>query len=300
MATTTNWSGLTEYIDVHRDELIAKASASVKELDYFDLLLGVKHKETIPTLDTTIVFHDGSACGWNPDGSDIIGEVTIEVNPLEVEKEYCQRDFEKSFANYQLRWAAGRETLPFEEQIVNNQLNAINEALSVAIWSGNTAAGMSGLTEILEAQSGNTTNVDFSGKTIVEQVDAMVAGIPNDAFKYGYEGKVDIFMNYTQFRQYVAALNAQCCGKIGIVDANQDEMAYIGDSRVRLVPVDGLASYSIMVAAPARSLAYGTDVENSENIYDMWFDRKDAKFLFRVLFMAGVQVKLPGFTVVGQ
>ena len=301
MAQTNNFSGLTEYVGARKDELLVKASVEAKSLNYFDLYLGCKGgREIIPALDNTVVLADGSACGWNPDGSDIISEIALDVNPAEVEKEFCQRDFEKTWANYQLRWEAGRETLPFEEAFINGNIAATQEQLEKDIWSsGTTTYGMTGITGLLSAVSGDTTNVDFSGKTIVEKVDAMVAAMPADAYKYGYERKVNLFMSETDFNAYVAAMNAACCGKIGIIDANTEELAYIGNSKVVIVPTPGLEGLGKMVLAPARSLAYGTDIEDSQSTVDFWFDRKDAKFLLRILFMAGVAVKLPKYTVVG-
>ena len=300
MAQTNNFSGLTEYVGVKRDELIVKASVEAKSLNDFDLYLGVKHKEIIPALDSTVVLGDGSACGWSADGSDIFTEIPLEVNPAEVEKEFCQRDFERTWANYQLRWEAGRETLPFEEAFINGNIAATQEQLEQDIWgSGTTAYGMKGIIGQLADVSGDTTNVDFSGLSIVEKVDAMVAAMKSDAYKYGYERKVNLFMGEDDWNSYVAALNATCCGKIGVIDANQEEFGYIGNSKVIIVPVPGLSETHKMVLAPARSLAYGTDVEDSQSTVDFWFERKDAKFLLRILFMAGVAVKLPTYTVVG-
>ena len=152
MAQTNNFSGLTEYVGTQRDALSVKASTEAKSLKYFDLFLGIKHKDIIPAMNNTVVLGDGSACGWNPDGSDIINEIPLEVNPAEVEKEFCQRDFEKTWANYQLRWEAGREALPFEESFVNGNISATQEALEDDLWSsGTTAYGMTGITALLEA-----------------------------------------------------------------------------------------------------------------------------------------------------
>lgn len=300
MAQTNNFSGLTEYVGVQRDALIVKASTEAKSLKYFDLFLGIKHSDIIPAMDNTVVLADGSSCGWNPDGSDIISEINLVVNPAEVEKEFCQRDFEKTWANYQLRWEAGRETLPFEEAFINGNISATQEALEEDLWSsGTTAYGMTGITAILDAQSAVTTNVDFSGLTIIEKVDAMVAAMPTNAYKYGYERKMNLFLGEDDFAAYVQALNAACCNGPKY-DAAAEELPYLGNSRVIIVPVPGLNGSGKMVLAPARSIAYGTDIEDSNSTVDFWFERKDAKFLLRILFMAGVAVKLPGYVTYGK
>ena len=301
MATSTNWSGLTEYIDVNRDRLITEVSADAKSIRYFDVALNVKHKEMFPLLTSEVVLQDGSACGWNPQGSDNFGEIELEVFPTEVEKEWCQRDLEKSFANYQLKWAAGRETLPFEEAIHRQNVEKTQEALEIAIWSGNTATSMPGILAQLDALSAYTIDAEVtSAMTIVEKIDQYVAKVPNKAFKAGRDGKVHIFLSYSDFRAYIAALNATCCSKQPLVDAAIEEYVYPGDSRIILIPVEGLENLGKIVAVPAEGFVYATDVEGSENIYDGWFDRKDAKFMFRILFMAGTGVKFPMYVVINK
>ena len=301
MAQTNNFSGLTAYVGVKRDEIIVKASTEAKSLNYFDLILGCKGgTELIPVLDHSVVLADASSCGWSEDGSDIISEVPLVVNPAKVEKSFCQRQFEKTWANYGLRWEAGREQLRLEEAFINGNIYATQDQLEQDLWgSGTTAYGMTGITGQLDAVSGETTNVDFSGKTIIEQVDAMVAGMKTDAYKYGYEGKVHLFMGEDSFANYTAALNNSCCNGPKY-DAAAEELPYAGNSRVIIVPVPGLNGSNEMVLAPARSIAYGTDIENSNSEADFWFDKLDAKYRLRILFMAGVVVKLPQYTVVGK
>ena len=98
-------------------------------------------------------------------------------------------------------------------------------------------------------------------------------------------------MSYTDFRSYVEAKNAECCANMPIIDANVADLVYAGDSRIKLVPVAGLEGTNKIVAAPYDALVYATDVEDSEGIFKMWFDEKEDKFLFKVLFTAGTAVK---------
>ena len=76
-----------------------------------------------------------------------------------------------------------------------------------------------------------------------------------------------------------------------IIDANVEELVYAGDSRIKFVPVAGLEGTDKIVAAPYDALVYATDVEDSEGIFKMWFDEKEDKCLFKVLFTAGTAVK---------
>lgn len=299
MANTVSVSALTEAINVRRDELIVKSATSSKSAKYFYTMLGVKHKDAVPTLDSTVVLQDGSVCGWDPAGTDTFGKVEIEVFAAEVEKEFCQREFENTWLNYQLRWAAGLETLPVEDAIINSQLAQINLAVEDGIWQGIDAIGLTGITDQLDALSAATTNVTLdSGMTMTEKIDGIVDALGQDALSN--PGGVQVFLSYSDFRKYVREQNASCCANRAVIDAASEELAYLGDSRVKLIPVAGLEGQGYIVAVPYQGLVYATDIENSENIYDFWFDRKEAKFLFRVLFMIGVAVRYPSLTVVGK
>ena len=298
MATTVNLEGLIQdYINAHRDEIIAEVPTQSKTVSYMYGMYGVKHKEAVPKLDSTVVLGDGSQCGWAPSGTDVYTNVMIEVNPAEGEKEICQRDFETTNLNHGLRWAAGQEKLPFEEAYINSQLAAINDAIEHDVWQGNATVGLDGLlAQVASAVTTAMTATFTSAMTADEKVAAIVALVPHKALKYG----VDIFLSYSDFAAYAKAINAACCANRDILDASAESYTLPENSKIRLIPVEGLEGTGKMVAAPAQSLVYGTDVEGSENIVDFWFDRKDAKFLFRVLFMIGTALRRPDMVVLGQ
>lgn len=295
MATTLNISGLTDYVNVHRDELLTKASLGGKSLEYLEIMPNVKWKDALNYLDSEVVLQDGSACGWNPQGAETFAERFIETKAVEVEKEYCWKDFEKKFMNYQLLWEAGREKLPFEEKIAQSNLNAIQDAVEDLIWKGDSGLSITGLIEAISGET-DANIVSFeTGQTVSDKVDAVVAAIPFAALKKG----VNVFMSYTDFRNYIMEQNGVCCSTKPVVDAASESIKYFGDSRITLIPVIGLEGTGAIVAAPADALVYATDVEGSENTYRMWFDEKEEKFMFRVLFRVGLAVKFPNEVVLG-
>ena len=295
MANTLNISGLTDYVNVHKDELFIKATLGTKTLDYVEIMPNVKYKDALNYLDSEVVLQDGSACGWNPQGSDVFSERYIETKAVEVEKEFCWKDFEKKFMNYQLLWEAGREKLPFEEKIAQSNMNAIQEAVENLVWNGDQTIGISGfLADIDEAGS---EAVEFAdGATASEKINAIVAALSIKMLKKG----VNIYMSYTDFRNYIQEQNGTCCAGRPVIDAASESIKYFGDSRITLIPVLGLEDSGAMVAASADALVYATDVEGSERAYRMWFDEKEEKFMFRVLFRAGTAVKFPDEVVIGQ
>lgn len=287
-----NVSALPEYIQENRDELFVKAIASTKTLDYIESMLGVKGKAALNYLNSTVVLADGESCGWNPQGDDTFTQKTVETKLVAVNKEFCAKQMRSKWMSYDLSLAAGRENLPFEQKIADSNVAAIKKAVEKLIWQGDTGLGLDGLLKQINSEA-SAVKVS-GGTTILEKVDKVIAAIPAGALEKG----VNVFMSYTDFRSYVEAKNAGCCANMPIIDANVDELVYAGDSRIKLVPVAGLEGTDKIVAAPYDALVYATDVEDSEGIFKMWFDEKEDKFLFKVLFTAGTAVKYADETVI--
>lgn len=280
-----NVSSISEYVDVNRDELFVKAIASAKSIDYMENMLDVKYKSALNYLNSTVVLGDGSECGWNAQGEDTITQKFVEVFPIAVNKEFCHKDLRKTWANHQLVFEAGRETLPFEQKFIESNMAEIKKAVEKLVWSGNVSLSIDGLIKQINAEA---TAVKVGEKaTVKEAIDATIESIPAGALEKG----VNLFLSWSDFRKYVAELNAECCGSRPMIDANVDTLGYFGDSRITLVPVAGLEGTKTIVSAPYDALVFATDVNDSESTFDFWYDKKEDKFLLKVLFNAGTAVK---------
>lgn len=295
MATTLNLSGLTDYVEQHRDQLFVKSVAGSKTLDYVELMPNVVYKEALNYLDSTIVFGDGSTCTWDPTGSDTFSQRFIEVIPLKINKEYCAKDFRKKWMNYQYNWEAGRIELPLEDAIANSNVAAAQEALEELLWQGNSGLSFEGFIEKASAET-NVVDVEFaSGSTATAKIDAIVAALPMRALKKG----VDIFVSYTDFRNYVQEQNSACCSKREVLDAASETIGYFGDSRIRIIPVLGLEGMGAMLAASKGNLVYGTDIIGSDSVYKWIHDEKTDMYYLKVEFTGGVAIKFPDEIVLG-
>lgn len=292
MASAFDVSALTDYVEVHKDELLVKATLGAKSFEYIDIMPGVKHKDAIPVLDSTIELQDGSNCGWNPKGTDAFSTRTIEVHPIKVEKEFCWKDFRKKYANYQLQWEAGREKLPFEEKVAESNLAKIQEANEKLVWQGDTSLGVTGFIADVSTASASIKSAAYDASSAVKTVDAIYGKLTSVMLKKG----VNIFMAPSGFRKYVQEMNATCCANQPVIDANQETLKYVGDSRVTLIPVEGLEGKSLMIFATPDALVYGTDIENADNVYRMFYMEKEDMVGFRVLYEAGTALRWPDET----
>ena len=295
MATELNLNALPDYVKEHRDELFIKATLGAKSLDYIDIMPDVKYKDALNFLDSSVEFQDGSVCGFNPNGSDVFTQRFIETVAVKVEKSWCWKDFEKKYMNYQLTWEAGREKLPFEQKMADSNMNAIQDKIEDLVWKGDSGLSISGFLADAEEASAKTINSE-SGETVSARIDALVAGLTIPMLKKG----VNIFLSYTDFRNYIMEQNGACCNNKPVLDAASESISYFGDSRVKIVPVLGLEDTGAIVAATADALVYATDVKGSENVYRMWYDEKDDMFDFRVLFRAGTAIRFPDEVVVSK
>ena len=288
MATSLNV--VTGFVYTHRDELITKASLGAKSLEYVEIMPNVKYQDAIPYLESEVEFQDGANCGFNPNGSDTFGEKLITTKAVKVEKSWCFKDWEKTAQNYQLMWTAGRVQIPWEEKVADSNLDKVKEALEDLLWKGDSALSIDGYVKLItDIESASTIAASgiTTASTIADKIDAVVEAIPQRALKKG----VNVFVSYTDFRAYVKLLNSTCCASRPIQDAAVEELPYLGDSRVKIVPVLGLEGTGHIFAAPSDALVYATDVENSSNEYKIWENEETEKVNFRVLFRAGMALK---------
>lgn len=287
MASAYDLTALTDYVNVHKDELLVKVSLGGNTLDNIEIMTNVKFKDALNYLDSTVSFADGSVCGFSAAGSDVFTEKTIETIPIKVEKEWCYKDWRKKYGNYQLMWEAGRETLPFEEKVTNENMVKIQEELESAIWKGVSAISLVGFLDLIDADTDAIEVTAVTGATATSIVEGIYDGLTDRMLKKG----VKIFMNPALFRKYIQEQNATCCANRTIIDANTQSLVYVGDSRVTLIPVIGLTGVDEVVAVTPDALVYATDVEGADNVYKMWFCENDEMFRMRVLFNAGTQIK---------
>lgn len=290
MANTIVKTSLPDYVATNTDELLVKSMLGAKTLDYVEIMTNVKYKSALNYLDSTVVFADGSECGFNAQGSDVLSQRTIEVKPIKVNKEWCDRELLSTYANHNNLVAAGRETLPFEEKFVAANLDAIKAELEKTIWNGNEELEVEGYLDIAGAEEGI---IKVSGAAD-ELIDKTYNALKEETLN---RGDVVIFVDPTLFKKYVQSYNANANSARPIVDAAAGEMAYLGDTRVKVVAVAGLAGKNAAVASYRSNFVYGTDVEGAENAFKLWFSDDKDTFCFKVLFNAGVQIKFPAEVV---
>ena len=179
MTTNPIVTGLSAYVDERRSELLAKSMLDGKSRGMFNLMTDVKGPTALNIMDTDVHFQE-LACGWSESGSTEFSQRILTPKALAVRMAFCEKNLLKTWANYQVKVAAGREELPFEEKWVGQILDSVNEQLEKMLYQGSSAntGEFSGLIEILSGDASTVSATTASGASAYEFIKAVAAAIP--------------------------------------------------------------------------------------------------------------------------
>lgn len=297
-----NVNNLTTYVDEQRLPLIRKAVLGARTAYHFYLMTGVKGATALNLLSTDVQFGDGYDCGWHEAGSSTLSQRILTPGAIAVNMAFCDKKLLKTWANYEVRVAAGQKTLPFEEDFMAGVGEAIAANLEKALWQGDTASGdanlnkFDGMIKILDSASLAST---VGGSTVTETVKNMYQAIPAEAFT---KGEVVLYMGADKYRAYIQELiaNGNLVITTGVNDVAMPDSVLIPGTDVRVIYVDGLNGTNKMYASYKDNFVYGVDLTDDAEKYDFWYSQDNREHRLAVEFIAGVQVAYPEFVVKGE
>lgn len=285
---------LPAYVEEKRYPLIRKAVLGAKSAKLFSLQTDIKHAATLNLLSTNVEFGNGGTCGWDEAGNAEFSQRVLTVGNIKVNMAFCEREMLSKYLGSEVKVGAGAEALPFEEEITEDIIKSINEAVEKAIYQGDTASSdanlkaFDGLIKILGAEDG-VVDVTATGDTsALAKVRKVYNAIPEGAFE---RGEVVILVGADTFRTLVGEM----------VDKNlfhynpgapEGEVVLPG-TNVRVIAVNGLNGTKKAIAASLKNLFFGTDMVNDLETFDLWYSKDNQEFRLVVKFNAGVQVAFP-------
>lgn len=277
-----NTSNLTNYVDEQRLPLIRKAVLGARTIPYLTLQTGVVGTTALNLLETTVSFGDGGACGWNEAGESKISQRKINPAIVKVNMAFCDKKMAKTFAQHEVRIAAGQAKLPFEEAFVADVIDSISEELDKLIWQGGTIGGVEYKGFLNLEESGYT--VATKGATIYASTRAVYNAIPAASLETSA-----IFMGVDKFRELAGELTEK---NLYHYDPKVDEAfkMVLPGTTIEVIGVSGLNGTNKIVALNLPHSVYGTDLEGDEEVFDLWYSKDNQEFRLAVNFSAGVQV----------
>ena len=302
MAKGYDISKLAAYVKTNADVILKDVVLGSVEGDSVANMrkqLGVKTKEKLNYLNVTPALQSGKDCGFNASGSTVFSDRDITVKTIKAQDEYCDRDLLGKFAESLVNIAAGKETLPFEAQIVDEVVKGIRKQIEKIVWQGDTTLGIDGLLKMAASggtDSASTVNVSIAkGTNIYEAVKAVYLAIPEELLDNAFIGLSPA--NFRAFTQAMVEKNYYHYS--GPQDANVKEFIFPG-SNVKVKSIQGLSGVNDKIYASVwDNLVYGTDLLNDEETVNAWYDPNTELFRYTIRFNAGVSTLFPDEVVLG-
>jgi len=305
LANSYNVANLPNYVDQLRPDLIAKAVIGAKSAGLFNLLTGVKGPTALNLIGTEVVFGDGATCGWNEAGATSLSQAVLTPRALKINMSICDKNLLSKWANYLVKVQANKldGDLPFEEYFINDVLKNVKAGIEKMIYQGNSAtAGVvefDGLIKILNAQgSGAITASGTAGESAYDFIKKVAAAMPASILDKDDLAILVPMPMYMTFIQDLVTANLYHYNP-----GNGENEYLLPGTNIKVIGVNGLndadANNDYAIGASLSNLFYGTNLQDGDEIFDLWYSKDNREFRLAIEFVAGVQVAYANEVVFG-
>ena len=293
-----NVTALNNYVEEKRLPLIAKSFLRGKTIDLVQLETGVKQDTALNLVSASVKFGDGASCGWNPTDGVALSQRLLKPTFLKVNQVFCDKDLLKKWASYEVKLAAGREQLPFEEKFMDEIANAISEKIEKLIWTGDSKNDNEpdGYLKILETVGSGVVSTTWSaGTSAYNKIKAVYNKIPANIID---KDDTVIFIGEDTYREFIQDLVAANLYHFS-PDYKDGEYMVPGTS-IRVIAVNGLNSTGKVVAGRLSNFYYGVGEPDDKDTFDFWYSKDNREFRLAVYFAIAAQVAYPNEIVLGK
>jgi hypothetical protein len=291
-------TALSVYTDENKDSLIAAAVAGARSAEVLNLQTGYKSAAAINILDTDVVFQDDVG-GRTPEGTTTLTQRVLTVGAIKVEEDIDVKALNKVYQQHNLKAGSKDDVLPFEEEYTELKSSKISKNIEKGIWQGDKASAdvnlnkFDGLLKIIDAEAtvidGNPNNItEATQATSRAIVDDVYAEIPDAILEFD---DVIIACGVDFFRKFIKAIKA--ANLFHDDGKTNGSFEYEVEAGVRLVGLHGLSGTERLVAGRANGMVVGTDLENEEEEFEIWYSKDDKCVKFDAAFKYGTQIAFP-------
>ena len=289
---------LKNYLETNGTEVLTKALFNSESAKYFQIQTGVTAETPIIRLDSSITLADASTCGFEATGSDTFSNRLLSPKFLKVNKEFCPKTLLKTWAHSDVRMNALGQEMPFEELLINNNINELAKVNERLIWEGDTTSGsgnmllMDGIITIAKKDE-NTVKQEKGTDTIWQRVQKIWLALPAEI-----ADKATIFMRIANYKALIVELmNAN---NFHVFEEYQGtyEMTLPG-ANVKVKGVSGITS-DVILATFEENLYLGVDGESDDETCDCYFDKSSRTFKFVVEYAYCVNYAFSEFVYINE
>lgn len=289
---------LNNYVEEKRLPLIAKSFLKGRTIDLIQIETGVLQDTALNLVSADVKFGDGSTCGWDATDGVALTQRILKPTFLKVNQVFCDKDLLKKWASYEVKLAAGREQLPFEEKFMEEIANAISESIEKLVWQGDSSNDNEpdGFLKILEEDGSGVVSATWAkGTSAYNKIKTVYNAIPANIID---KDDTVIFVGEDYYREFIQDLVA---GNLYHFDPDYKDGEYrLPGTSIRVIAVNGLNGTGKIVAGRLSNFFYGVGAEDDKDTFDFWYSKDNREFRLAVYFAIAVQVAFPNEVVLGK
>ena len=308
--TITNLDArLKNYLSANKDELVSKAVFNSKSSRLLNLQTGVKNPTAIVRLDSSVTLADGTACGFNATGEDVFTNRVLTPSFIKLNKQFCSKLLVNTWKASDVKIAAtGQEdNMPFEQQILESNLNQLGAVVEKLIWQGDKTNGTGnmaladGLYTLMNADITNNVipaaNVQAKGTdTVWQRVQKLWL-----ALDPAMAGNATILMSVSNFKQMIIDLtNSNMYHIFEEITEGEYSISMPGAAGTTIRGIEGLEGLDVIIATPMDNLYYGVDLENDSEEVDLFWSPDDRVFKMVIEFVVATNYAIPEYIYVNR
>ena len=302
MASSFVVSGLTDYVENKRDTLIRSAVLGRTPnytLDKVTKRFGIKTSERLNYMSLIPTLQSGRGCGFSADTAANFSDRLLSTEIYKVNAEFCPDDMLGKYAENQVAIAAGKERLPFEEEISNEIVDGVADQIEKLAWQGDKNQGdlVDGyLTLAAGADSAETHILSSvtSADSVYGAIKKVYMEIPEEILD-----KAFIAVSPALFRQYIQELVAANLYHYDPANGAINQM-FLPGADVMVVKVKGLEGTRKIYASTWENLVAGMDMMNDAEEIKLWFSDDADLFRLKLRFNIGFMTFYPDAVVLAD
>ena len=294
-------TSLPTYVQENKDMLLKNfALVGGSTRSRISVQTGIKSSAHINFMEITPTLQDATGCGFSAAGDVVLTQRTITTAPVKINIEICPKTLRGKYAEYLIQTNATEAALPFEQYIMEGVTNTLAKKTEVLMWQGDKAktgdANLKWIDGFLAIAEDEADVIDVTmTDDIYASVEAVYLALPEEVILRGAE----IYLSPANYRKFLAALvNKNFYHYASATEAAPEEFYFPG-SNAKVVMTPGLVGVDNKILGTfAKNLFYGCDMENDEEVIDLWYSQDDRLFRLAAEWNPGVQIAFPNMVVV--
>ena len=278
---------LPAYIKQNRDILIKKTVLGAPSVDKFTVQADSKGTVAINLMDIAAVLQDGASCGFSAAGSTNFSQRNLVTKVVKVNSQWCPKDLLGKYTEWAVNISAKNPNLPFEEYLTQGIVEDVDKQVEKIAWMGSDSLSISGVTEILSAETTTVKKKYASGTSAYDIVKQAYMAIP-----VGVLDRAEIFVGRDLFREFMNDMVEKNLYHYSAGEGSLTEFIFPG-TNVKVNATAGLDGSGLAVAGDPKGIVMGVDLVNDKEDFDLFYSKDDRVWKLVIEFVLGFQVAFP-------